>query len=189
MEPHTYSDQELLSDLFGFFPTRLSDGLYDLMNACIYNVFDGITEKLTSTCPEKEFEIEEALRSFEKQIEMELDAAFNTFQDYLLGSVLAVPRTIDVRYDDITGIRTDLSEEHEEVLDESLDVLRKKIIAQKRLNHFLKKKASSMQGELSSMDEYSQILSFLSQVPEKHEVIDIEFSTENTSNQKREHFK
>ncbi|GAA5801984.1 hypothetical protein HPULCUR_007444 [Helicostylum pulchrum] len=175
MEPHTYSDQELLSDLFGFFPTRLSDGLYDLMNACIYNVFDGITEKLTSTCPEKEFEIEEALRSFEKQIEMELDAAFNTFQDYLLGSVLAVPRTIDVRYDDITGIRTDLSEEHEEVLDESLD------------------KASSMQGELSSMDEYSQILSFLSQVPEKHEVIDIEFSTENiilkTSNQKREHFK
>lgn len=60
---------------------------------------------------------------------MELDAAFNTFQDYLLGSVLAVPRTIDVRYDDITGIRTDLSEEHEEVLDESLDVLRKKIIA------------------------------------------------------------
>lgn len=25
-----------------------------------------------------------------------------------------------------------------------------------------------MQGELSSMDEYSQILSFLSQVPEKH---------------------
>lgn len=67
MEPHTYSDQELLSDLFGFFPTRLSDGLYDLMNACIYNVFDGITEKLTSTCPEKEFEIEEVQQQQQRQ--------------------------------------------------------------------------------------------------------------------------
>ncbi|GAA5807780.1 hypothetical protein MFLAVUS_001159 [Mucor flavus] len=193
MEPHTYSDQELLSDLFGFLPTRLTDRLYDIMNACVYNIFDGITEKLTSTRPDKEFEIAEALRSFEKRVEMDLDAAFNTFQDYLLGSVLAVPRTIDIRYDDITGIRTDLTQAHEDALDESLEALRKKIIAQKRLNHFLKKKVDSMQGELSSMDEYSQILSFLSQVPEKHNVIDIEFSTENiilkASNQKREHCK
>lgn len=60
---------------------------------------------------------------------MELDAAFNTFQDYLLGSVLAVPRTIDIRYDDITGIRTDLTQAHEDALDESLEALRKKIIA------------------------------------------------------------
>lgn len=60
---------------------------------------------------------------------MDLDAAFNTFQDYLLGSVLAVPRTIDIRYDDITGIRTDLTQAHEDALDESLEALRKKIIA------------------------------------------------------------
>lgn len=67
MEPHTYSDQELLSDLFGFLPTRLTDRLYDIMNACVYNIFDGITEKLTSTRPDKEFEIAEVQQQQQRQ--------------------------------------------------------------------------------------------------------------------------
>lgn len=84
MEPHTYSDQELLSDLFGFLPTRLTDRLYDIMNACVYNIFDGITEKLTSTRPDKEFEIAEVQQRQQRQQQQKKKKKLYTLSNYFL---------------------------------------------------------------------------------------------------------
>ncbi|KAI9355841.1 Mis12 protein-domain-containing protein [Pilaira anomala] len=171
-----YSNEELLADLFGFSPLRLSDDFYNAMNDCLYNVVEGITNSLVSFRPDKTKEIEEAIKSFEKDVEINLDNAFNTFQEYVLSSVLSVPPQLDIKYDDINDIQTNLSKEHEDTLDENLNKLRASIVTQKKLKRFLENQLEDAENELNMMDECSELLSFLTEIPNKHNVIDIEFS-------------
>lgn len=60
-EPRAYVDHELIGEIFGFLPTRITDYLYDSLNVIIYNVMEGINERLTELCPDKETEIAEVI--------------------------------------------------------------------------------------------------------------------------------
>lgn len=70
-------------------------------------------------------------------MEINLDNAFNTFQEYVLSSVLSVPPQLDIKYDDINDIQTNLSKEHEDTLDEDLNKLRASIVAVSLLDNII----------------------------------------------------
>lgn len=59
--PRAYIDHELIGQIFGFLPTRITDYLYDSLNVIVYNIMEGINARLIDLCPEKETEIAEVV--------------------------------------------------------------------------------------------------------------------------------
>lgn len=45
-EPREYHELELLAEIIGFLPKKIHDELYDHMNIIIYNVMEGVNERL-----------------------------------------------------------------------------------------------------------------------------------------------
>lgn len=46
LQPREYHELELLTEILGFLPKKFLDEIYDNMNIIIYNVIEGVNERL-----------------------------------------------------------------------------------------------------------------------------------------------
>jgi hypothetical protein len=54
-----YTEQELLTEIFGFIPDRIVEHIYDFINGILYEVIEGLNSRLAELCPEEEQKISE----------------------------------------------------------------------------------------------------------------------------------
>ncbi|KAG2210506.1 hypothetical protein INT47_002448 [Mucor saturninus] len=173
-----FIDHTLLVEIFGFLPSELIDELYDAMNLCLYNITQGFIVRFTSLCPEKEAEIKEAIRSFELRTELELDRTFNTFQEYMFKNIFRIPEKLDIKPAYLEDIQTNLTPDHEKILDLQLTQIREELVIQLKLQHYLNNAIRDLQVKSDQLDDCIDVVSFLSDAPKKHKVEDPVYSLE-----------
>ncbi|EIE84960.1 hypothetical protein RO3G_09670 [Rhizopus delemar RA 99-880] len=173
LQPREYHELELLTEILGFLPKKFLDEIYDNMNIIIYNVIEGVNERLEEMHKDKAILIFDQFKTYERELETILDKVFNRFQQYLYDEVWKLPDHLDIRlYNDANGMN--ISEETENYLNEHVEILKKKTQAQRLLNMRLKRELQSIEYQRRSYDDYRQLTSILKEAAEKRNILNLE---------------
>ncbi|KAG1473153.1 hypothetical protein G6F56_001117 [Rhizopus delemar] len=181
-EPREYHELELLAEIIGFLPKKIHDELYDHMNIIIYNVMEGVNERLEEMHKDKAIIIFDQFKAYERELETLLDKAFNRFEQYMYTQVWKLPAHLDIQiYND--SINLDINEETEDAMNEYIDALRVKTRAQKILNIKLKRELQSVEYQKRSYDTFRRLARFLSEASKKRSLLNLEETMGHVKNQ------
>ncbi|KAI8997086.1 hypothetical protein BDB01DRAFT_769771 [Pilobolus umbonatus] len=161
--PRQYTDEEILASVLGTLPSKIIDNIYNMMTEVFYEVNNGISDCLFSLSPDKTGAITDVIITYEKQVDIQLDKAFNTLQQYLHDNIWKIPPGLDIKLKQDKGIDMDLTEDNEKLLDDQLEELRNKTMGQRVLNTRLLMENNRLDKELQSLDKLNEIMVLLSE--------------------------
>ncbi|KAI7899370.1 uncharacterized protein BX663DRAFT_212421 [Cokeromyces recurvatus] len=172
--PRAAIEHELLTEIFGFVPTRVLDDLFNLANIIFYKVMEGTAERLTKLRPDKLREINTALDKYEKITETKLDQLFNLLQQYIAQGTWKIPENLDVQFEKHKDIEFKITNEDNDRMDYELEELRAKIIAQKKFRAVLTQTYNNLATENKQLDTQLENIKFLKDVAKEEKIQDVQ---------------
>ncbi|KAI9485190.1 MAG: hypothetical protein EXX96DRAFT_880 [Benjaminiella poitrasii] len=172
--PRATIEHELLTEIFGFVPTRVLDDLFNLANIIFYKVMEGTAERLTAIRPDKLREINSALDKYERIVETKLDQLFNILQQYMAQGTWKIPEHLDIQFDRHKDVDFTAKDEDVERLDYELEELRAKIVAQKKFKAVLTHTYNNLIAENKQLDKQLEDMKFLRDIANEEKVQDVQ---------------
>ncbi|CAG8434701.1 7787_t:CDS:2 [Diversispora eburnea] len=164
-----HDNKELVIEHFEFAPISIIDEVIDSVNELLYQALIGLENFIYKYLNSDE-EIEQGMHQVETLLENLIDHNFDLFELYTLRNIFAVPDNLEIILPHHEGLDFTLDQSKEDQIDEELELMRKKVLAAKAMNHKLKMEQSKTETRIKKMEQMKEKLEFILTTPKLHNV-------------------